>query len=139
MAERGLAIDVSALKRITAEASLAQHFPATSSSNVRERPTALAMWLSVCGIDAERLNKLLDQSVRSAADSKMVLELRREKRSPEQKAAWKVNNVEARKYNIEHDEVGFVAQGDYLVLTEPQLLQLAEDLKWTREQVCTRS
>ncbi len=118
---------------------MAQHFPATSSSNVREHPTALAMWLSVCGIEGGiEEGKLLDQNVRSAADSNMVLELRRKKRSPEQKAAWKVNNVEARKYNIEHDEVGFAAQGDYLVLTEPQLLQLAEDLKWTREQVCTQ-
>jgi hypothetical protein len=126
--------------RITAAASLAQHFPATSSSNVREHPTALAMWLSVFGIkggieEGERLNKLLDQFVTSAADSNMVLELRRKGRSPKQKATWKANNVEARKYNLEHGDGGFADPGDNLVLTEPQLVQLANALGWTRDQV----
>ena len=45
------------------------------------------------------------------------------------------NNVAARKYNLDNDEVGFATQGDNLVLTEPQLAQLVKGLDWTLEEV----
>ena len=62
MAKRGLAIDVSASS--DEEAPVAKLLK-RSSSNVREHPTALAMWLSVSGIEGgieqgERLNKIVE-------------------------------------------------------------------------------
>jgi hypothetical protein len=85
--------------------------------------------------EGERLSELLGQSVRSAAGDSKELPLRRKGLSLEQRPPGRPTTSRRARTSSRRGRSGS-RQGDNIVLTDTQLVQLANALEWTREEVC---